>query len=122
MKNLKYISLLLATAGVFLAAPVAHAQVTATATITLTVVAAPGINFAPSTAMSAQTAAAPVGGVSRSAAAPGINFRSPGNVLVQLNSGNVSPVKYNLGEGEVKTFSAHQLKHVSSVEIVYLGS
>lgn len=119
MRNSKYISLLIAAIGIVFSASVSRAQVTATATVTLTVVSAPGVNFAPSAKWN--TLSSPVAD-NGSHAMPEMTFRSPGNVLVRLNSVGTAPEKFNLEQGQVKTFTANELKGVSSVEIDYLGS
>ena len=101
------------------AASASSAQVTATATVKLTIVPAPGMNFIPSVAPTVLSRAT-IG--SEGVPEQGMTFRSPGNVLVQLNSVNAVTSRFNMREGQVKTFTARQLHNAARIEIEYLGS
>lgn len=119
MKKTKYISLFLTFIGLMLLASISNAQVTATATVTLTVIPAPGVNFSPakSNASSAVVAS------NLSSAEPAITLRGSSNMLLQLNSSNSNGnTQINFQRDQVKTLTAKDLRGVSSVEIVYLGS
>lgn len=119
MRCPKYILFLLATIGTLFAASACEAQVTATATVRLTVVPAPGMNFIPSTSPAFLSDSK---NVAPDAPTGAMAFKSPGNVLVQLNSANSVTSKFDLREGEVKTFTERQLHDATSIEIDYLGS
>lgn len=101
------------------AAPASRAQVTATATVKLTVVPAPGMSFTPSRI---PTVLAHTTNGNEGVPARGMTFESPGNVMVQLNSVNTVTSRIKMREGQVKTFTARQLHDVVSIEIDYLGS
>lgn len=119
MGNPRHIALLLAILGVVFSASTSQAQVTATTTVTLTVVPAPGISITPVMKQSEGSRFVTSG---RSSEVPGITFKSSQNVMVQLNSANSVSSEFDLQEGQVKTFSARNLKNISKVEIIYLGS
>jgi len=115
MKKIINISLILSIVGFLGFASVSSAQgrVTATATITLTVLPAPGVSFVPSQ----QTQA----GVKTDV---GMTFDKTSNVMVQLSpstsSGN-SAIEFSR-QSDTNTITAKQLSNSSSVRIEYLGS
>lgn len=111
------IKLLLLLFGVVLCGQSARAQVTATATITLTVVSAPGFSFE-QTAQH-QNKSALTGIVSKPDA--GITFRSSSNIAVQLESLNHGD-EISLRQGETKTLTRDELRGVTRVRVLYLGS
>ncbi len=120
MKKRNHILTLLPLLGVVFVVSTAQAQVTATATVTLTVVAAPGVSFTPAST-AGNSSVAMVQGSSRTNDA-GMTFRSSANVMVQLNASGPNRAKYNLKDGQTRTFTAGELNKASSVEIDYLGS
>ncbi len=113
MKKIRNMSLLLSIAGFLAFASGSDAQVRATATVTLTVLPAPGVNFISSKATQ--------GGVKMDA---GMTFERSSNVMVQLNSamhtGN-SAANFSY-DSNINIISAKELRSASSVEIEYLGS
>lgn len=119
MKKTRNISFLLALAPLIFYATLTKAQVTATATVTLTVVSAAGMNFTPASKLKTTSSIIRCGAASEN---QGVTFCSSENAMVQLNSSSSNPIKLDLQEGQVRTFSAGELKKVSSVEIIYLGS
>lgn len=119
MKKVKNISLLLTLIGILFLASESNAQVTATATVTVTVIPAPGLTFTP-TKLPESSAVVASNSVSEG---PGVTFRSSNNVSVQLSFLNgAKKSQVNFQQDEVKTFTAKELRGVSSVQIVYLGS
>ncbi len=119
MKRTKNILLLFPFIGIMSLAPTTQAQVTATARVVLTVVPAPGMNFAPTPKQASQPFAA---GQMKATERNGVVFQSTGNVMVQLNSTDARSSRFNFQQGESRTFTSNDLKNVTSVEIVYLGS
>lgn len=113
--------LVLAFICVMLVATPSYAQqrsVTATATITLTVLPRPGIDFTSSNRANNTS----IGTINRSSIT-GIVLNSASNVLVKLNysNGTLSPKIYLTGNNE-KTLTQKQLTGCSNVEIEYIGS
>ena len=119
MKKSWYIPLMLALAAIMFWAPPSQAQVSASATVTLTVIAAPGLTIAPVTR---QSQSLPF--VSRHGAQdkPVLSFSCPQNILIRMKNGNMTKATIDLRQGEVRDFSANDFKGVSKVEVVYLGS
>lgn len=119
MKTPKYISFILAAAAIMFSASISQAQVTSTAMVTLTVVPAPGMSMTTVQMQSRNPGLLASGESSKSQA---MVFRSSQNVMVRLNSADRVTSKFDLQLGQVKTITAKQLKGISKVEIVYLGS
>lgn len=110
--------LLLASLAMLLlvAAPASAQQrsVTATATITLTVVRAPGVNFSPATTNRN-------GASLQQSTSSGITLHASTNVRVTLSSA-AGKSRLDLQADNTRTFTAHELNGVSSVEMDYIGS
>ncbi len=121
MKRPGTMLLLMIVAGVMLCVPQSTAQVTATATttVTLTILTAPSMNFTP---VSDQRDTALIITPDARSDDPGIAFQSFGNAMVKLRSSKSATVRFYFKRGQVRTFTAGELKGVSSVEIVCLGS
>ncbi|MGO9480841.1 MAG: hypothetical protein ACLP05_03550 [Candidatus Kryptoniota bacterium] len=112
MKKIRNISLLLSIAGLLAFASGADAQVRATATVILTVLPAPGVNFISKTTQA---------GVKVDA---GITFDRSNNVMVQLSStsNSANSVASFSHDSKTNIITAKELRSASSVEIDYLGS
>lgn len=119
MRNIKFTSLPLALVAVMLCVSEPKAQVTATARVTLTVVTAPGMDLSSASKQGSQSSVMTFGEVSENQR---ITFQSSSNVMVQLNSKDSVPRRFNFKQGQLHTFTAGELKKVTTVEIVYLGS
>lgn len=119
MRKRKLTSLPLAIIAVMLCVSEPKAQVTATARVTLNVVAVPGMDFNPALKRGSLSSIMTLGAVSENQY---ITFQSSSNVMVRLNSTNSGSRKLNFKQGQARTFTAREMKDVSRVEIVYLGS
>lgn len=96
---------------------ISQAQVTAIARITLTVIPAPGVNFAPTNlAKSSSSVNQTTDG--------GITLHTSGNVAILLNSCHhkiVLEANY-FGQGQTETLTSKEFIDVSKVEVLYLGN
>lgn len=113
-------TILLILTGLMLPSTTLQAQGrrTATATVTLTVIAAPGVTFSPTKA----NASSSVAGVSNTSEG-GMTLYGSNNVLIQLNSSKATVnSQINLKANQVTTLTAKQLNGSSSVEMIYIGS
>ena len=119
MRKSKSGSLPLAIIAVILCVSEPKAQVTATASVTVNVVAAPVMDFNSASKQGSLSSIMTLGAVSENQY---ITFQSSSNVMVRLNSTNSGPRRLNFKQDHSRTFTARELKNVSRVEIVYLGS
>ncbi len=119
MKNMLYIPLVLALGMIVLWASPTQAQVSASATVTLTVIAAPGLTIAP---VARQSQSLPFVSNHGTQNAPVLSFSCPQNILIRMKKGNSTKATIDLRQGEVRDFSTNDFKGVSKVEVVYLGS
>jgi hypothetical protein len=119
VKRLSKILPLLTFAGLVLCSSRLSAQVTSTVNITVTVIPGPEMDFSP--LKSQENSFVTAGSLQPSGA--GITFRSSGNVLVRFkdNKSGRSTV-FDFQQPGVKTFTFKEMKDVSSVEVLYLGS
>jgi len=122
MKKKLNISLPLLILGLLINVSSSWAQVTATARVTLTVIPAPGISFTSAAATSPATTKNPT--AINQANDGGLTIHASSNVAVVLTSpDNNKPTSSNqFSQGTTKTITSKDLRDVSKVEVVYLGS
>lgn len=119
MKKPWYISPMLALGVIVFLAPATQAQVSASATVTLTVIAAPGLTITPVARQSQSLRLVSGHGTQDE---PVLSFSCPQNVLIKMKKGNSTKATIDLRQGQVRDFSTNDFRGVSKVEVVYLGS
>ncbi len=117
MNTKRTIQLLVVFFGAIIFAASANAQVRASATVSVKVVAAPGFSFERTSKLSDQRS------VASAVSTPdgGIILHSGSSLMVEIDSNNRSS-RLNLQNGEAKTLAATDLRNVTEVKVVYLGS